>query len=390
MEGATISVLDTLIVELQVSDEVGVQNVLVELITASGQVALGGRSFPLCTTSTTLTFGFILDNIHLESGTYFLRVTAFDATNQNAEFIELNVLEVPLALHSICWLGTGGNVLKWTGASLDPPLELSLPQNYHDLQADSWNRRIVAHSEDGLDLVFVDLEEASVIQTASILAAPNGPVAGHWDPHSRRYFHAVSGDQFRVYSTTGQAISAFPFPGEVAIAGLTTTANHLILAGSLSSTDALFFLQKNSGALFNTVTLSAAPTVVFSGNERVCAVLNNGEFRVFDVDGNGVFDGTINSLTPPITQASPENPERTRWLLTDSSGNVALFNLITYDESSINAPSACLRAVADFSSANQPRYFQSSSDFSWSSAAGNPTSFYTETAPVSLRVLLNK
>ncbi|MGC6532305.1 MAG: hypothetical protein ACON34_04805 [Flavobacteriales bacterium] len=389
-DGTAIHVLDTLVVQLEVSDETGLQNVLVELVSAEGQVLHPAEAFPLCTTATTLTFGYALDNIHIPGGSHFLRISAFDAEQRKLEFVELNVFEVPRTPLAVAWLEADGNTLVRTTPALQDPAFDPLPAACDQLVADRWNRRWIAASNDAL--VFSDAEAGTLLQSVDLNVQNPTSHALHWDAFSKRVYHAVDTDLLRAYSTTGQPVTAFDLGAELTITGLTSTANHLALAGTLGTGQGVvLFYEKNSGALFQSAALPDAPTVLISGDERVAVLLENGEYRVYDAEGNSLFSGDISGLSGSPIHASKAHPEGHSWLVTDANGTGAVLDILNFSATPASLPSGTQHTTTDWTSPAGLRYYQTS-DALWS---GFPAATPSQVASLSggipsVAVLMNK
>ena len=67
-DGTHYNALDTIIIDLDVSDNNVVQTVSVELITQNSALALPGKSIVVCADNDHLVFQYPLNEIHLESG----------------------------------------------------------------------------------------------------------------------------------------------------------------------------------------------------------------------------------------------------------------------------------------------------------------------------------
>lgn len=389
-DGTAIHVLDTLVVQLEVTDETGLQNVLVELVSAEGQVLHPAEAFPLCTTATTLTFGYALDNIHIPGGSHFLRISAFDAEERKLEFVELNVFEVPRSPLAMAWLEADGNTLMRTTPDLQNPASDLLPTACDQLVADRWNRRWIAASNHAL--VFWDAEAGALLQSVDLNVQNATSHALHWDAFSKRAYHAVDTDLLRAYSTTGQAITAFDLGAELTIAGLTSTANHLALTGTLGTGQGVvLFYEKISGALFQSAAVPEVPTVLISGNEHVAVLLENGEYRVYDAEGNSLFSGGITGLSGAPLHASKAHPEGHQWLVTDANGTGAVLDIVNFSATPASLPSGTQHTTTDWTSTAGLRYYQTS-DALWT---GFPASTPSQAATLSegvpsVTVLMNK
>lgn len=97
---ATISAVDTFLVEAEVSDTDGVERVSVNLTDESGNfLASMGDEFP-SQTNYQLNKQFFLNRPDLATGNYFLHLEAYDQENRTSVFREINLQPIPWKLYA--------------------------------------------------------------------------------------------------------------------------------------------------------------------------------------------------------------------------------------------------------------------------------------------------
>lgn len=266
-DGATYDVLDTIVVSVDVTDNEAVRFVLTELITADGQLVLPGHQEAVCSNGASLTFGYPVDDIHIESGDYYLRISADDGTQKRTAFIELSLFEVPLSFDAYYWIqdGGGGPVLQRRNAT-DLQLEVctEVAQGLHKLYPDRWSQRLVMANSSGTHLQFVDVADCETLNEVTFNLALPGSHAGHFDYGDRLFYSAATGDQIRVFRTNGTQISALPFPEDIAVSAIGCLEDDVVLAGSFNGNHFVFFINKNSGALQHTVAFDDPVTALIT------------------------------------------------------------------------------------------------------------------------------
>jgi hypothetical protein len=93
----TYSALDVVLFVGSVSDETDLATVTLEVVDADFVRVVAPHSFSPRENSLDFSQGIALDDIHLESGTYYAMVTASDGTNEARKWVEINIYEVGLA-----------------------------------------------------------------------------------------------------------------------------------------------------------------------------------------------------------------------------------------------------------------------------------------------------
>ncbi|MCX6233296.1 MAG: hypothetical protein NT175_01030 [Bacteroidetes bacterium] len=95
------NVFDTIHVLASVSDETAIESIKVALVNDHLTPVIYGFSYFPQSKSFTIDEQYIINDIHLESGMYFLMITAFDGVNTANGYVRLNITEVPMELQKI-------------------------------------------------------------------------------------------------------------------------------------------------------------------------------------------------------------------------------------------------------------------------------------------------
>ena len=87
---SSFDVLDNILVSGSASDESSIEWVEIKLLNGN----LGSASAPIVLTTNELNFEFsaslFVDDIHLSSGNYFIKVSVFDGKNTTSYFVEIS------------------------------------------------------------------------------------------------------------------------------------------------------------------------------------------------------------------------------------------------------------------------------------------------------------
>jgi hypothetical protein len=100
--GSQYSVLDYVDVAVEITDETAIDWVHVDIVKANNVQIAGAQQMSFSgSTNETIEVGILLENIHIESDTYYIRVRAYDGTNEHVSFREIQVSAVPLEVLGI-------------------------------------------------------------------------------------------------------------------------------------------------------------------------------------------------------------------------------------------------------------------------------------------------
>ena len=100
-ENQTYNVYDPVTVNASVSDETKISSISVSLVDAQQNPAHVTIAVPVTGSSMTFNILYILDNIHLESGQYFILISASDGKNDSHAYQKINIIAVPKVLKKI-------------------------------------------------------------------------------------------------------------------------------------------------------------------------------------------------------------------------------------------------------------------------------------------------
>jgi len=101
IENQTYNVLDAVTVTGSISDETEITSISISLVDAKQQSAHIGISVSATSPNMSFNIQYLLDNIHLESGTYYIRVVASDGKNDTKKYRKIYLTAVPKVLQKI-------------------------------------------------------------------------------------------------------------------------------------------------------------------------------------------------------------------------------------------------------------------------------------------------
>lgn len=101
VENQSFNVYDYVNVNASIKDDTRLTSVSVSLLDANENFAHVSVPVPFTSPSMTLNFQYLLDNIHLETGIYYIKISATDGENNSNVFQKIYLIEVPKQLKKI-------------------------------------------------------------------------------------------------------------------------------------------------------------------------------------------------------------------------------------------------------------------------------------------------
>jgi len=101
VENQSFNVYDYVAVNASITDDTRLTAVSVSLLDANENFAHVSVPVPFTSPSMTLNFQYLLDNIHLETGIYYIKISATDGENNSNVFQKIYLIEVPKQLKKI-------------------------------------------------------------------------------------------------------------------------------------------------------------------------------------------------------------------------------------------------------------------------------------------------
>ena len=101
VDNQTFNVYDYITVNASVSDQTKIETLSVTLVDA--QQSPAHVTVPISVTSASMTFNlqYLLDNIHLESGIYYMLISASDGKHDSHAYRKINIIAVPKVLKTV-------------------------------------------------------------------------------------------------------------------------------------------------------------------------------------------------------------------------------------------------------------------------------------------------
>lgn len=100
-ENEIINIPDTMHIEAKVSDDNKIEQIQIVITDENFIPAFGSYEYPVNENPATINDDMIIDDIHINSGIYYLKIRAYDGTNYKNAFRKIYINEIPRELNDI-------------------------------------------------------------------------------------------------------------------------------------------------------------------------------------------------------------------------------------------------------------------------------------------------
>lgn len=104
-------VYDVVDVTATITDNNVIQTVKVDIVNSDFVPVIGSVTFVVNAASYSLSASMYLDNTHIESGTHYIKITASDGNNNELEYHEIYITELPLERNGVLMVSSTGGVV---------------------------------------------------------------------------------------------------------------------------------------------------------------------------------------------------------------------------------------------------------------------------------------
>ena len=133
VENQTFNVYDYVTVNATVTDETKITEVSVSLLDANENYAHVSIPVSVSSPSMTVNLQYYLDNIHLETGFYYIKISASDGKNDSHKYQKIYLIAVPKALQTVYVVSNTGSFVT-NLSTMDASFSTIVP--YHTFSGD--------------------------------------------------------------------------------------------------------------------------------------------------------------------------------------------------------------------------------------------------------------
>lgn len=300
---SSYSVFEEVNVHVTVEDNRQLDYVKIDIIDNNNVSIVTPKTFSNLSKEENLSATLPLENIHLNSGSYNIRVIASDGQNTKSEFKEINIQEEPANLENVLFISNqngNGQLDQLIGNSNIEPIH-NFNSQVKILLTNSYNQQILIAQNNPSKLIYLNTSNLQSIQEISIAndQSPDFYHNGYYDQESQNYFITTSEGAILQIDANGQNSSTiFSLPNFRPYQICTSTDYIFVIEKSYNlSIKKLLIYYKFSGELFLNSTLSSDIIDVFPiDNENIILFGNeNNEGKVFKFS---VINDQIYDITP--------------------------------------------------------------------------------------------
>lgn len=295
----TVNVFDTLIVQAQIRDENRLEWARFSIINENNSTVLPTITHSLGGVQNELiTKGIPIDDIHLPSGSYFLRVTAFDGTNESSAFRELTIFEAPLEILKVFTITPGGSVSIDSLQTENFVNATTVSSDFGEAIANPYDRQLVIMGSENSGINFLEGESLNPMSTQGMPPSDGDPfyLDLHWDGDDHRIYVARRDGQLDIFKAPGILSQSIDIAPNLRPHLIQTSEEYVyVLQKNFAETQfSLGVYFKSSGQFFQSVDLSFDPV---SMKEHEGGLLlfdgSSDEFSYYEPSGNFI-DYTLN------------------------------------------------------------------------------------------------
>lgn len=242
-EGDTFYYLNTIIVHAEISDDSRLDKIIVEVTNSANTRFLESYAINPEDRTQTVHWTTALDDLYLESGTYFIKITASDGENESIEFQEIQLIGAPRILERVCIIRADGATTAVDTLQGNVPVAwFNDPSNYAFGGIDSRTNHLVMCGTDPSQLRSLAYPD---LQTLNGTAPLNSAVFNaffHDRIDHKFYWGDTQGQLFVTDRTSTRLFSPSPLAGS--IHAIAANTNKLIVASTAGSSTYLNVFAK--------------------------------------------------------------------------------------------------------------------------------------------------
>lgn len=297
LAGQYFNVFDTLFVNVEISDNIALEWIKVDIIDEQNSVAIGAESRSnFDDLEEIVNIPLIIDDIHLETGTYHVRATVSDGTNENFAFQQITIFAAPLKRLKI---------LAFSNPSLNTTQVDSLGENGFETAftwnqkgniatANSWHGEILLAAENSGDIKMLIGEELAPGEV--ILGDGNGSNpdynAMEFHPEFRQYFSSKFLGQIEIRNRGGIESNTFSSTSGFRPYGI-EPVNSKVIVEERNLSETITYVSsynRSSGALLTSLALEANLVEITHKNDEIWLWGNDGtQGKLWSFDSENGF-----------------------------------------------------------------------------------------------------
>jgi len=299
-------VLDTIPIDVQVSDDVLVTSVEIKLVNEAFIGVDASIVLPINQQEKTINTAYIPQNIDLTSGVYYIEVKASDGALTNREYVPVNIGEFPLVWEGVLIASINGEISRWLPGSNATTL-WNLPFQFSEGTVNNRLGHLICGNSMTGDIFSFGLNEGSV-QWQQLW---NGISSDHffreiaYDTNNKIILASDEQHRMKKYSPNGTDIGMIDVGVNFEVDQIVANEDFIFLE-TASPTQSLhefrtYFVQTNSLVYTDVFNGDIIDLQILSDNEVV--ILSNNSDGVGEVYVYNILNQTYNFYSLFIDEA---------------------------------------------------------------------------------------
>jgi hypothetical protein len=218
----TWNVFDFIPVQASITDDQQLESVTVTMVNANLQPVLTAATFSPASNSYDLNTAIYVDDIHLASGTYYVKIVASDGTNDEISYTQINLNEEPKVLKETFVVSAPSSAVaelyRLNDNSNGFDFKQSFTGDYKGSSVSSYDQYVLMMGSFTGDLVAYDPDQNAVLWTVSNAQNPPFPF------FNDMYYDAD--DRLNYVSLTTGLIRGYDDDGNIDVNAVALAGNH--------------------------------------------------------------------------------------------------------------------------------------------------------------------
>lgn len=221
LENQTFHVDDEISIKGSISDETTLTKASITLLNEQGQSVHRAVSIDISSKELSVNTGYLLDNIHLESGIYKLCIFASDGKNDTYSNIPIYIIGIPRRLKNIFIATVSGSsktnisIIEGDSGAIAP--YTSFTGDHLKLSVNSYFQKLLHCGNATGDFVAMDLTNKKNAVYVPCVPSSSVPYFTGFYEKNNLYYISFYNEQIRGYDYTGNIVyNAMPLSGYVA------------------------------------------------------------------------------------------------------------------------------------------------------------------------------